>query len=1130
MDDINLTSPSAWFSGLLSRHHLKVPDGRSLFQYRLTDEEFNSLKDVLEVSSHVFLRSIRIHGFVDALLVIYAAEWWRRNYSGGPWKWDKLLEDIGYDRLNLTQQVRGELVQTGLEKWNREVKVLNGHRRFLGSIAIEGGIPLSQLSENGSWIERILRPVLDRNLRRNIPINDLINESEGIIPKTFRSEAFKQVLKTIVEAVTELKERYPLADYENPTGYLDNQKPDWREAFPIPIDSHQGNLLLNKLVKSASESLRKNQLNSSLFVLERSISLNHSFEPVFNATLSLPETIQEKVLVEECKIPEGTSAFELLLSSSGVVTNLGRAVKTYYKGHSVYKIFGKSFVCHDERFLDEFELYVKLPDQSKYLVKLDDAASIDSNSPWMFAVDNQNLKLLSHGGSFSTKAENAVVYIPNTGNYSFSESGSFKQEAEVLEGKLFWFDGVLNYRNDEGSYVFKTGQEESEYNYELVGDKCRYAKLPSSIYIGPPKIYRRERDTGLLQGLPDMKLKVKPVGEPGNTWISAQFAKAGYYHFRLLDKDDHVLMNKKAGVLNKSFYVSLEADLAEVCKGKIVLAHLGESEISIDNAELSFSIEQDSSKHELSVSCLKQPPFSVGITVYPAGRKKPLAFEVPFPSRGALLFRNNELIDNPKSLYVSDLYGYRLKYFNPLQVNNRLRVLLELKNPILGFNETSEFFYESTVFLQGELVELNIVDWAVKINHLFSASNSIDSEVMFSLTSSAKELFKVPIKHYQIALVPIKDEATVELDSDLDLNLEELQSLDFEARSLSEPERKPITLEQKYSAGIPLPAWNVVNQINNSGCWIISVSPGCPYKVRPLLWDSVTVESTHELSNISATSLMDAVNISQLVERANAIYSQFSEMAKDSSNRGWQYLDAFWNGFGQLPLSSFDLWRILSTHYPVLCGLCANGKYITLINRLNEEMEVCWELIPMRLWHGAFSNVQERLLSELEDAELVRSVMENKIKRITEVSSSLEVVKMILQHQFIKPDASIMQAPKAVFSSYLHDEQEKLVQRNANHDYPSKLDSFISKYAKEYLAESPEYIELIRVNNPHHNSVLYLPMILAHNYVYAYLMGTKLSRTELFQINRLREFDEEWFDESFKWFSLFLFQNLIIKD
>ena len=77
---------SNWKRQLLADHGLSRPDGRPLYAYRLTEQQFETLGSSLcgKLNDHLKYNSLGFLSDSDyhfcALFILYAAEWWRRRY------------------------------------------------------------------------------------------------------------------------------------------------------------------------------------------------------------------------------------------------------------------------------------------------------------------------------------------------------------------------------------------------------------------------------------------------------------------------------------------------------------------------------------------------------------------------------------------------------------------------------------------------------------------------------------------------------------------------------------------------------------------------------------------------------------------------------------------------------------------------------------------------------------------------------------------------------------------------------------------------------------------------------------------------------------------------------------------
>jgi len=224
-------TPTQWKDNFLQSRGLSYENISSgavpIYQFHITDEEFANLKEVLKLSSILGMNEVfNKVKFWDAIFVVYAAEWWRREYDGKSWKWESIFNSFGADVVDLNTLQRNILVEKGLSFWKRELRKVDGRTSYLGTIAIEGGLPLKQLSNsesNGGWLGRVLKQAIPKYMKfksGGVSASEVIKEYEQHFPKTFRNEKIYSILGDIVEAVVSLKLEYKLHNETSPVDYL----------------------------------------------------------------------------------------------------------------------------------------------------------------------------------------------------------------------------------------------------------------------------------------------------------------------------------------------------------------------------------------------------------------------------------------------------------------------------------------------------------------------------------------------------------------------------------------------------------------------------------------------------------------------------------------------------------------------------------------------------------------------------------------------------------------------------------------------------------------------------------------------------------------------------------------------
>ncbi|MDY4807795.1 MAG: hypothetical protein SO257_08095, partial [Desulfovibrio sp.] len=161
-----------WLNDFLARRGLSRPDGRHLFSYHATPEEFLSLEEGLRQNVDTVSRLVIENPFIlwknspdfNAVFVLYASLCWQQRYAGTTWSYDVILEGLGVAQ-DISIQIRQEIISNGLRFWGL-VENDKGYR-YLGAIAREAGLPQKLLSENRGAVGRILHSVLREALQSN---------------------------------------------------------------------------------------------------------------------------------------------------------------------------------------------------------------------------------------------------------------------------------------------------------------------------------------------------------------------------------------------------------------------------------------------------------------------------------------------------------------------------------------------------------------------------------------------------------------------------------------------------------------------------------------------------------------------------------------------------------------------------------------------------------------------------------------------------------------------------------------------------------------------------------------------------------------------------------------------------
>lgn len=292
---------SDWRRELLHSRGLDQPDGRPLYRYRLSTAKFDSLESLLRgqigsMSNLAGLDLVAAHlpGF-PALFVLYAADWWRRRYNGGHWSGDSILRDLGVNPSEWTTVQRRECVQRGLKDWGLGLWE-SGGLRFLGSIAVQGGLPLRLLAQARGKIGQILSRILQLAMGSNVTQLDLqtwMESLQGDLPQSYRHPAIVTLLADVARTVLNLQTEATLdAASAGAVNQLNRSIPNWRERFPLPVEDDQARGMIEQLIQDAARVRIECQI--TCLTLVRHLEQDADGMWKIRSILTLPETLKSE--------------------------------------------------------------------------------------------------------------------------------------------------------------------------------------------------------------------------------------------------------------------------------------------------------------------------------------------------------------------------------------------------------------------------------------------------------------------------------------------------------------------------------------------------------------------------------------------------------------------------------------------------------------------------------------------------------------------------------------------------------------------------------------------------------------------------------------------------------------------
>ena len=1099
-----------WKRNLLSRRQLGRPDRRALYQYRLTAAEFNDLEGLLrewlgKLSRFELSQISRLTGF-SGLFVLYAAEWWRHRFDGSHWSWDPILRDVGAEPEEWNALQRSECVRLGLQEWGL-VPRENGGLRFLGTVAVQGGLPLRLLAQARGKIGQLLSQVLKQAGNSSVTHADLltwVESLQGSLPRSYRQAAVYTLLADVAWIVLRLKEEARLTSSADAILKLDQEVNGWRERFPLPIEDAHAQGLIEQLVRDAA-SVRIER-HAICLPVERQLVPDENGGWSLQSNVALPDSIQASQLAKLFAVAaeDLPRAGELALTAGShrLMTTIRRMA-----GHDGYRMERKPWGYSGATTAHEHVLHLSAPDGRAWSGIAPKGEMLDEELPWVFSAEESSYRFLRQGGG-GVAATEALVALPAGWNVRPTE-GSEASACGRLDSpdrELLRVRGVVEARDGTGlSCRIRTGQAGSaEDSYEWRGQRIWLDfQSPTMAFKGLPNLYRINQD-GAVHKV-DGNLGWSVIGAPA----ANDLRPIGPIAIRYPATGE---------VKQRARMVALPADAAL----SMVSRDATSGNIQLDKwAVTAVRVITDGVRHEsrrasdawilsLSVAPGARTPERIEIEVFWRQTMTPVRVTLPFPGRGARAFDASGTELRSGSLLAADqLAGVRMLI---LDGGSNAHMTLEIKS-----SHCDHLRKHKLCALPGAVsVEVRLQDYATDVQHLLSTDDSPDARVRIELRIGGSDPYRLDVARYAAKLVKNNSEIGLDDGGSAMLTPEEISSLPVMALRLERPGDEAIRLTPCTSEGVPTGSWAFAPETREPGCWLIYPGPDAQLRFRPTLW-------TIAGEVLSDSPLAHAIGIADQSERESALDAVIDMIAADFLKPCWIEVERLAGQIGHLPLATLDIWRRFARSAKGMAALAI--RFGTLpsgfLDRFDQELPFAWEAVPFEAWTQAMECLQSQCIGSFgEDAGayIFQTHLDSRIKDTAAVHGALDYLLGIASADHIAEARQQLPALNYVggrAGQVLFEGENsrimRLRQMHAEDEWPTGFNTILVQARKQ--AEVARFLCPEDLGYP--DGVINVPLLLAAQ------VGT--NQTDrwfadpgvIHVLRAHRAFDPEWFDEAY---------------
>ena len=926
---MNTQNLTAWLSSLLKQKSVPNPDGRPLFAYDLSQDDYIEL-------GHQLAGAVASAGGIaelaeislgrppifspPAAFVLYASEWWKREYAGGAWSWSPIVKALGSLPDSFSPQLRSRFVSRGLAFWGLTTQ--DRGKTYIGPIVTNSGIPMRLLATGSGAVATLLGQVLKQASRFGwglAQVQVAVAERQFQLPAAYRQQPLvAELLAKFVEAALHLRDEYQLQSVADPVARLDQVFPDWRRRFPVSLESEAAQSLLTGMVREASSQGAGTP--HSLFLAERRLvrdSVTNHF------TIESHVTYPGRIAADDLASMFGLSDVEDvprfftldLEAETRQPCTEGRMVLGTEK--SVAILTTRKLVIRSRAARSELQLVLRSQAGDKgERCTLEGGSALPDDDPWVFVEGEAGNPVLAAVGGARLPHESAWVALPPGGSVEADT------EAEAV-GELLCPGSstrlLFCLRTDARlvlpgiTFRLRLGQVAPPGQiYQWKAQRLAEAKGRSVFRDRQlPRLFRTT-DEG-LQSLPQ---SLQQWRRPGTQELLSPREARGPVEVAILD-DGEVVARQRIFVLPPEARIEyVSGDV--VGAGQVRFVNWGPIDLASESAPgVSASVSNEGgSVVRIELSSVDVPPAEFRVRIRWSETVSELALLLPYPLTGGRFLRaNGTVMQANESLTLRELIGMRLQIFdtNPTHPK-RYEVQLTLGQ---GSRKVFSRYPVSLAPGVGR-AEVRLLDYQKQIESLLGLFDDLDAKVRIGLVVGGQCTCEIIVGRYTTTLEAEQDIVRVPETTLGLIPIDSLERTRVLASPLIQPGVAPLELIPVRSEGAHTGAWAAQNMAPELAPWLVYPAEDSAVLFRPMVWVVASSEDADDVASETAEAtalpagLPDAMSVAQAVTRWRQVHSVLLAMSENHQHDSWPLLDSLWEAFHHLPLTALDVWRVLA--------------------------------------------------------------------------------------------------------------------------------------------------------------------------------------------------------------------------
>jgi len=1070
-------NPSEWYKNFLFSRDISSSTGKPLYSYKTKEYEYASLAEVLKNNSTTSIDW-------DACFVLYATEWWRREYSGGHWTWEPIL-----NRLDQRIQVidRSRLVEAGFSKWKRNIYQSPSGHDFIGTVVVECGIPLNILRDDHYLADIISETYQEVGGISSIGYEyfDMVRSiaNRKRLPETLNKEPFIQLILETVQKLVKLNHEFELSKHDSPVTFLDSQYPTWREEFPIRIDDNEiAKKFLDNLLSEVSK-----------------IEMPSGFSISMICELECKE--QKWQPVSHLSIKSGIHRYQNLGLKEDTFNQLSNKVEIFIDDQKGERRIGFAFkVSQKEGFrIDGLDKY-RLVDNNPFSLFLSDSKSgqridietpiniLSFDEPLIFS-QKESKWVLKTSGSAKVPAATYRIIVK-------ADSLLVCEEFDVInllpeDKKIIEIKSDCEIQDDDNFYKIRFANQSQTYHYEFHPSNNYhtidyYRKENQNVYLGLPKIYQFDENGNL-----SLRITSGLEYYNGSQWKTLNSNEEIVGNLRIrFTKEGETLFCRAISILPRDFKIEFMGSGTNSSTRKVTIHNSSGMSLTVKSKVQSKIFPEHQNRH--IIEFIESPdvdiPESFRVKLQSNDSPNEVELQVPYPLNEFYFYdTSGQTLNNRQNLFLQKLHGVRLAI--PNLSNSAVTNTLHLKLVDRFLDEAVQI--GKSIKKETLSGNIPIIRFQDQISKLFALTENIDARVEVSCQQKLVEIRQFSSKPRFITENKTVSIITIE---------DEIQTIEAKAFRLDLPFSKDQIDDLKHLSN---GEWELPE---GEGVWLIYPGHDSSQLFRPIAYKTLTKESFEglEIDEIHQAAVFPRE------QRLEALGQVIDQMCRDFNHPDWNRLHDLHKVTKHLPLATIDIWKVFAHHELGIIGLALRLPK-EIVKQLTDEFSIVWHQISIDMWIKCFNQYKNYIQEQYtEQSELLLNYTLDHIENMLELPS----VRWILENrnEGIPNNLDLI---KHLIGIHLNGEHGQPGVRG-RHDQEMWPDQLKEKLISSFIQLPQEIRHLLPLPQSipsYQQPVIYLPFILAVASTTSLIQLPEFTTIERFRMMEIIDFDEAWFKE-----------------